>query len=261
MRQKSGAVLCFTWSDASDALLPKIVRVHRDKYKRLSKILDANPAGLDGVAGNLCSLPQGGPRGGRGRKAVYTAENLVLSAGKTMSGCLARPRRSSPPTRGSTPKPPGGRPSPGLNLKRVLCAKHSRTVANDNTLRFEGSYYQLTPPRPVTTCPGRRSRYSNGSTVRSTSGIPSTAARHASPTVLLMCPLSRLSLPPWGAEGDRPPWSGPLQFWSLLAYSQDTRGDIVALARHSESGTLDLWPFGDIIRRSGSSLARCRSVG
>jgi transposase, IS5 family len=77
MRQKSDAVLCFTWSDASDALQPKIVRVHRDKYKRLSEILDANPACLDGVAGDLRSLSQGSPRGRRGRKAVYTAENLL----------------------------------------------------------------------------------------------------------------------------------------------------------------------------------------
>ena len=43
---------------------------------------------------------------------------------------------------------PAWRPvPPGLNLKRVLCAKHTRTVANDNTIRFKGQAYQLTPPK------------------------------------------------------------------------------------------------------------------
>ena len=40
------------------------------------------------------------------------------------------------------------RPRPaGVNLKTVLCAKYTRTVANDNTLRFQGRIYQLTPPK------------------------------------------------------------------------------------------------------------------
>jgi transposase len=42
---------------------------------------------------------------------------------------------------------PAWRPVPrGLNLKQVLCAKDTRTVANDNTIQFKGDRYQLTPP-------------------------------------------------------------------------------------------------------------------
>ena len=73
MRQKKDAVLCFNWSrdDASDL---KIVRAHRAKYKRISAILDRNPAILDLAANDLKKLSEGGRRG---RKAVYTAENLL----------------------------------------------------------------------------------------------------------------------------------------------------------------------------------------
>lgn len=40
------------------------------------------------------------------------------------------------------------RPLPaGVNLKTVLCAKHTRTVANDNTLSFQGTAHQLYPPK------------------------------------------------------------------------------------------------------------------
>jgi len=43
---------------------------------------------------------------------------------------------------------PAWRPVPaGMNLKHVLCAKHTRAVANDNTIQFEGQSYQLTPPK------------------------------------------------------------------------------------------------------------------
>ena len=46
---------------------------------------------------------------------------------------------------------PAWRPLPdGLDLKAVLCAKSSRVVANDLTVRFEGRTYQLLPPP---TCP------------------------------------------------------------------------------------------------------------
>jgi len=39
------------------------------------------------------------------------------------------------------------RPVPaGLELKTVLCAKYTRTVANDNTVSFQGTTYQLYPP-------------------------------------------------------------------------------------------------------------------
>lgn len=43
---------------------------------------------------------------------------------------------------------PAWRPVPaGMNLRHVLCAKYTRTVANDNTIQFEGQSYQLTPPK------------------------------------------------------------------------------------------------------------------
>jgi transposase len=45
---------------------------------------------------------------------------------------------------------PAWRPIPqGINLKQVLCARYTRTVANDNTVRLDGVIYQLkqTPNR------------------------------------------------------------------------------------------------------------------
>lgn len=74
MRQKSDAVLCFEWSDASNASMPKIVRTHRGKHKRISEILDENRELLDLAARDLKVLSQGGKSG---RGAVYTAENLL----------------------------------------------------------------------------------------------------------------------------------------------------------------------------------------
>lgn len=73
MRQKRDNVLCFEWSsDDSSAL--KIVRLHREKYKRISAVLDENPILLDLAAQDLKSLSQGGRKG---RAAVFTAENLL----------------------------------------------------------------------------------------------------------------------------------------------------------------------------------------
>ena len=73
MRQKRDATFCFEWAvDDSSAL--KIVRAHREKYKRISTILDENTAILDLAAQDLKALSQG-RRGGR--KAVYTSENLL----------------------------------------------------------------------------------------------------------------------------------------------------------------------------------------
>jgi IS5 family transposase len=72
MRQKRDNVLCFEWaSDDSSEL--KIVRAHREKYKRISAVLDETPVILDLAAQDLKSLSQGGRNG---RAAVYTAENL-----------------------------------------------------------------------------------------------------------------------------------------------------------------------------------------
>jgi len=73
MRQKRDAVLCFAWSSDDSSEL-KIVRAHRQKYKRISAVLEANPAILDLAAQDLKVLSQGGRKG---RRAVYTAENLL----------------------------------------------------------------------------------------------------------------------------------------------------------------------------------------
>ena len=72
MRQKRDNILCFEWSSGDSSEL-KIVRVHREKYKRISATLDENPAILELFAQDLKALSQGGRKG---RKAVYTAENL-----------------------------------------------------------------------------------------------------------------------------------------------------------------------------------------
>jgi hypothetical protein len=39
------------------------------------------------------------------------------------------------------------RPTPAVDLKGILCARCTRTVANDNTVSLEGIRYQLYPPR------------------------------------------------------------------------------------------------------------------
>jgi IS5 family transposase len=67
-------VLCFEWSESSNDSVPEIVRIHWGKYKRISAILDENPELLDGAAQDFRSLSQGGKKG---RRAVYTAENLL----------------------------------------------------------------------------------------------------------------------------------------------------------------------------------------
>jgi len=72
MRHKRDNVLCFEWS-SPEAFELKIVRARREKYKRISAILDGNPLILEICAQDLKSLSQGGRKG---RAAVYTAENL-----------------------------------------------------------------------------------------------------------------------------------------------------------------------------------------
>jgi IS5 family transposase len=72
MRQKRDNMLCYEWS-SHDAPELKIVRVRREKYKRISNLLDENPLILDLAARDLKILSQGGKKG---RAAVYTAENL-----------------------------------------------------------------------------------------------------------------------------------------------------------------------------------------
>lgn len=39
------------------------------------------------------------------------------------------------------------RPTPAVDLKGILCARHTRTVANDNTVSLQGASYQLYPPQ------------------------------------------------------------------------------------------------------------------
>ena len=72
MRPKRDNVLGYEWSSREASEL-KIVRMHREKYKRISAVLDENPGILDLAAQDLKSLSQGGRKG---RAAVYTAENL-----------------------------------------------------------------------------------------------------------------------------------------------------------------------------------------
>jgi IS5 family transposase len=72
MRQKRDAVLTFDWSSESDL---KIVRDRREKYKKISALLDRNPEVLDRVHRDVSRLlSQGGPRG---RKGGFTSENFL----------------------------------------------------------------------------------------------------------------------------------------------------------------------------------------
>ena len=71
MRRKMEAVLQFEWNN--DHLL-KIVREYREKYKRISRILDENRAILDLVDRELKKLCRPGRQG---RKATYTTEILL----------------------------------------------------------------------------------------------------------------------------------------------------------------------------------------
>jgi len=71
MRLKIDPQRYFHWSTASDS---KIVRQYEEKYNRVSEIMDANPEILDLAAADLRKLDTGA---GRGRKATYTAENLL----------------------------------------------------------------------------------------------------------------------------------------------------------------------------------------
>ena len=71
MRHKRDAVLCFEWSGDGDL---KIVAAHRRKYKKISALLDRNPAVLDLADRDLKALSRGGPKG---RRADFTSENLL----------------------------------------------------------------------------------------------------------------------------------------------------------------------------------------
>jgi IS5 family transposase len=71
MRRKKEAVLPFEWNNDH---LPKIVREYREKYKRISRILDENPEILDLAHGDLKKLSQGGREG---READFTSETIL----------------------------------------------------------------------------------------------------------------------------------------------------------------------------------------
>lgn len=71
MRPKFDPQRYFHWSTASTS---KIVQKYEAKYNGISEILDATPEILDLAAGDLRKLSTGGRRG---RKATYTAENLL----------------------------------------------------------------------------------------------------------------------------------------------------------------------------------------
>ena len=93
MRRKRDAVLCFEWSAASHQSEPKIVRQYRQKYKRISTILDDTPAILDLADRDLKSLCRGGRKG---RRARYTSENLLRALlvhtiqGESLRGTIVR---------------------------------------------------------------------------------------------------------------------------------------------------------------------------
>jgi len=93
MRQKRDAVLTFEWSKSDDPFELKIVRMHREKYKRISAILDKNRVILDLADRDLKSLSQGGRKG---REAAYTSENLLRALivhtveGEPLRGTIVR---------------------------------------------------------------------------------------------------------------------------------------------------------------------------
>jgi len=74
MRLKRVPMLSFEWTDTS---LPKIVRNHRARYKRVSGVLDANPDVLTLVHEDLRVLSSPNRKG---RKADFTSENILRTA-------------------------------------------------------------------------------------------------------------------------------------------------------------------------------------
>jgi IS5 family transposase len=71
MRQKREAVLCFAWIESGQ---PKIVVEYQEKYKRLSDRLDQHPELVTLAHRDLRKVSQGGSKG---RKGVYTSENIL----------------------------------------------------------------------------------------------------------------------------------------------------------------------------------------
>ena len=71
MRRKREAVLTFEFNNDH---LPKTVRQYREKYKRISQVLDKNLGVLDLIHRDLKRLSQGGRQG---RKADFTSETIL----------------------------------------------------------------------------------------------------------------------------------------------------------------------------------------
>jgi len=74
MRRKKEVVLGFEWNNDR---LPKIVRENREKYKRISRILDENPDILDLVHEDLKKLSEGKETNEIGRKGDFTSETIL----------------------------------------------------------------------------------------------------------------------------------------------------------------------------------------
>lgn len=71
MRQKSEAVLSF---ESSDEGLPQVVCEYRDRFRKISQVLDANPEILSRVHRDLVKADA--TKDPRGRKGDYTSENI-----------------------------------------------------------------------------------------------------------------------------------------------------------------------------------------
>jgi IS5 family transposase len=71
MRRKKEAVLSF---ESNDHGLPEVVKQYRDRYRRISQVLDDNQEILAAAHADLSNLSRGGSEG---RKGDYTSENLL----------------------------------------------------------------------------------------------------------------------------------------------------------------------------------------
>jgi len=74
MRRKMEAVLPFEWNNDH---LPRIVREYREKYKRISRILDDNPDILDLAHEDLKRISEGNRNNEKGRKGDFTSETIL----------------------------------------------------------------------------------------------------------------------------------------------------------------------------------------
>ncbi|NQU22328.1 MAG: hypothetical protein HQ567_13695, partial [Candidatus Nealsonbacteria bacterium] len=74
MRRKMEAVLRFEWNNDH---LPKIVREYREKYKRISRILDENPDILDLAHEDLKDVSEGNQNNEKGRKGDFTSDTIL----------------------------------------------------------------------------------------------------------------------------------------------------------------------------------------